>query len=270
MVRGSGEDTTSDTTDEPRAELAACVEAGVTVDRVLSPEEIEKWLNSADWRRFKCVVDARTSTVRDVSIGADLDIGESGAADGPPEPAYVWVKYPADELPAADGLEYVGADGEGAPVGVARSSGLPGLAKARSTGEAASRGVDADAIAAAVAEQVIAHLAEHRVENRAFPIVAGWASDAKPIAVTPGAPPVKFMKIADYARRTGYSVRTVENFLVEGLPSVGERRLRRVDVEAADEWIRGRAARDQADHDAFEEDARRDARRGGRARRGRR
>ena len=33
-----------------------------------------------------------------------------------PEPQYVWVKYAADELPAAEGLEYVGDYGAGTPV----------------------------------------------------------------------------------------------------------------------------------------------------------
>ncbi|MGO9000318.1 MAG: hypothetical protein ACLQVI_43890 [Polyangiaceae bacterium] len=73
----------------------------------------------------------------------------------------------------------------------------------------------------------------------------------------------KFMKIAAYAARTGYSTRTIETFIGEGLPTVGERLLRRVDVEPADEWIRTQATRERDDQDAIIEEAREDARRAG-------
>jgi hypothetical protein len=78
------------------------------------------------------------------------------------------------------------------------------------------------------------------------------------------------MKIKEYAARTGYSQRTIENFMTEGLPTVGEHRLRRVDVEPADEWIRNRAASDRDERDGFEREVRDDARRGGSQRRRRR
>jgi hypothetical protein len=86
---------------------------------------------------------------------------------------------------------------------------------------------------------------------------------ADPSRSNPPAP--KFMKIKEYAARTGYSPRTIEYFMDEGLPTVGEHRLRRVDVEPADEWIRGRAARVQDERTAIEDDAREDARRRGTA-----
>jgi hypothetical protein len=76
--------------------------------------------------------------------------------------------------------------------------------------------------------------------------------------------PPKFMKVADYAAHTGYSKRTIENFVREGLPTVGKRRLLRIDVEPADKWIRGRAAREDDEQDAVEQEARDDARRGSR------
>jgi phage terminase Nu1 subunit (DNA packaging protein) len=71
----------------------------------------------------------------------------------------------------------------------------------------------------------------------------------------------KFMKAKEYAARVGYSVRTIENFIGEGLPTVGKGRLRRVDVEPADEWIRNRAAREDDEQDAVAQEARVDARR---------
>jgi hypothetical protein len=83
----------------------------------------------------------------------------------------------------------------------------------------------------------------------------------------PALPPPTFMKIREYAARTGYSKRTIENFMDEGLPTVGKGRLRRVDVEPADEWIRNRAAREQDEQDAVEKEAREDARRGSQSRR---
>lgn len=61
--------------------------------------------------------------------------------------------------------------------------------------------------------------------------------------------------------RRSYSQRTIENFIDEGLPTVAQRRLLRVDVEPADEWIRTLKARRQRGHDDIEDHARRDARR---------
>jgi hypothetical protein len=83
-------------------------------------------------------------------------------------------------------------------------------------------------------------------------------------------PAPKFMRVKTYAARTGYSQRTIENFMTDGLPTVGEHRLRRVDVELADEWIRNRAARDQGEQDDFEREVRDDARHEGARRRHRR
>jgi hypothetical protein len=99
--------------------------------------------------------------------------------------------------------------------------------------------------------------------------LASPAEDTGPApreAASRGSPalPLTFMKIADYAARTGYSKRTIENFVREGLPTVGKRRLCRIDVEPADEWIRKRAAREDDEQDAVEQEARDDARRGSR------
>jgi hypothetical protein len=119
-----------------------------------------------------------------------------------------------------------------------------------------ARAVDPNALAVAVAECVIWRLVEQHV--RLIPEITG---------APPHVAPQKFIKIAEYARRTGYSTRTIETFISEGLPTVGARRLRRVDVEPADEWIRNRATLERDDQDSVEREARDDARRGRSARR---
>lgn len=54
-----------------------------------------------------------------------------------------------------------------------------------------------------------------------------------------------FMKVAQYAKRRGYSRSTIQLYLKQGMPSVNGRGGRRVDVRAADEWIRmGAGARE--------------------------
>ena len=222
---------------------------------------------------------ASTPTTRSAAGASNDPFSFDGFGDDEPEGCdapHVWVRLPADERP--EGLDFIADDGNGRPVVVGgtdaaaegRVIGAPGLVKARLPVESESGQpwMDSDALATAVAERIVAHLAEHRADPGSMRIEAGRPSDPKPVAVTAAeGPPAKFMKIAAYARRTGYSVRTIENFLIEGLPTVGERRLRRVDVEAADEWIRGRVVRDREGRDAVEEEAREDARRGGRARR---
>jgi hypothetical protein len=133
--------------------------------------------------------------------------------------------------------------------------------------------LDADVLAATVADRVVERLAEQRraptQEPRPArkPSMAPAGPDVGPASVSAGGPPSdlsatqKFMKIAAYATRTGYSTRTIETFIGEGLPTVGERRLRRVDVEPADEWIRTQAPRERDAQDAIIDEARKDARR---------
>jgi len=54
-----------------------------------------------------------------------------------------------------------------------------------------------------------------------------------------------FMKIGAYAKSRGYSRSTIQEYLNAGMPHVGGRGGRRVDVRAADEWIKmGAAARE--------------------------
>jgi hypothetical protein len=100
------------------------------------------------------------------------------------------------------------------------------------------------------------------------PTAALSANASVPVAATADSSgaataPARFMKVKAYAARVGYSQRTIENFIDEGLPTVGQRRLLRIDVEPADEWIRTLKARRRGQRDAVEEEAREDARRQG-------
>lgn len=70
----------------------------------------------------------------------------------------------------------------------------------------------------------------------------------------------KGLSIAAFGARWGYSERTVWTFVERGLPTVMAGRLRRVDVDAADDWIRQQRLRE----DDIETAARADARSRGR------
>ncbi len=67
-----------------------------------------------------------------------------------------------------------------------------------------------------------------------------------------------YLRVRAYAERVTMSERTVWTFVRKGLPCIGVGRSRRVDVKAADAWLKGE--RDQVD-DGIERDARRAARR---------
>jgi hypothetical protein len=58
------------------------------------------------------------------------------------------------------------------------------------------------------------------------------AETAGPVAVA------LYMTVRDFAHRVAVSERTVWNLVAKGLPTVGQKRGRRVDVESADEWLR--------------------------------
>ncbi len=68
-----------------------------------------------------------------------------------------------------------------------------------------------------------------------------------------------FVRVPAYAERTGVSERKMWDLVAKGLPTIGAGRARRVDVRAADEWLRAQAALDV--NDALERRARLDARR---------
>jgi hypothetical protein len=156
---------------------------------------------------------------------------------------------------------------------LARALGLVGPRTPR-----AIASLDAEALAATVADRVVERLAEQRraptEESRpaSKPLMAPAGPDVGPASSSASVSydsntTQKFMKVATYAARTGYSTRTIETFITEGLPTVGQRRLRRVDIEPADEWIRKRAAHERDAQDSVEREARDDARRGRSARR---
>jgi hypothetical protein len=68
-----------------------------------------------------------------------------------------------------------------------------------------------------------------------------------------------FVRVAAYAARTGISERKVWDLVASGLPTIGSGRSRRVDVVAADAWLRAQGASEV--DDAIERRARLDARR---------
>ena len=78
-------------------------------------------------------------------------------------------------------------------------------------------------------------------------------------ALAPAAEPESlYARVADYARRVRVSERTAWNWVRQGVPTIGQGRTRRVDVHAADHWLRARGG-EQLD-DAVERRARTDAR----------
>jgi len=53
----------------------------------------------------------------------------------------------------------------------------------------------------------------------------------------------EYVNLGEYAKRIACSLRHVKDLRREGLPCIGEGRALRVDVRAADEWMRRRAAK---------------------------
>jgi hypothetical protein len=239
------------------------------------------WLNKDDAERSSAVAKSPVAS-------APTDRSEAGRSNDPfsfdgfgeeepegPDAPHVWVRLPADERPEGTDVIF---DDHGRPVVVGTADAVapgrvpraPGLVKTGSRrSEDRDPTFDPEVFAAAVAERVVMRLTDQRVEVlRGRPDTGAMSNmTAVPGAAGPEAPPSKFMKVASYAARTGYSTRTIETFITEGLPTVGQRRLRRVDVEPADEWIRNRAAHERDDQDSVEREARDDARRGRSARR---
>jgi hypothetical protein len=82
----------------------------------------------------------------------------------------------------------------------------------------------------------------------------------------PGRQGDRLMTVREYAEHAGYCPRSIENFIHEGMPLVGEGRRRRVSVREADAWLRGRRRGEAARSPSrglvgVEERARQDARR---------
>jgi hypothetical protein len=86
---------------------------------------------------------------------------------------------------------------------------------------------------------------EERVRLRVLADVEALLAEARPRSEP--APEIVFAKLGAYAKRVGLSLRTLRDLIDEGLPTIGSGRLRRVDVEAADRWLRGRAPRSEND-----------------------
>lgn len=89
---------------------------------------------------------------------------------------------------------------------------------------------DARKIARALLDELFA-----RIGGGSAPIAAAAPSSDEPT----------FMKVATYAKKRGYARSTIQKYLDAGMPSVPGRGGRRVDVRAADAWIRmGAGARE--------------------------
>lgn len=74
-----------------------------------------------------------------------------------------------------------------------------------------------------------------------------------------------FLTRTNFAKRVDLSPRTIDTLIGRGLPCIGKGRLLRVDVTAADAWLRAHLAEDPpADDDPVAALARRNATRGGR------
>ena len=95
-------------------------------------------------------------------------------------------------------------------------------------------------------------------ELRADPTLAAELRSILGVASPAPQPEPIYLAVRAYARRLGVSERTAWSWAAAGMPCVGAGRTRRVDVRAADAWLRDR--RDVAD-DAVERQARAAARR---------
>lgn len=59
------------------------------------------------------------------------------------------------------------------------------------------------------------------------------------LAKAPAPPPPRliYMRRASYAARVGFGLRKLDELIAAGLPTIGEGRTRRIDVEQADAWL---------------------------------
>ena len=62
------------------------------------------------------------------------------------------------------------------------------------------------------------------------------------LSATPVEPTAMFATVANYAHRVGFSRRSIENMIRDGLPTIGVGSGLRIDVERADAWVRLRRA----------------------------
>jgi hypothetical protein len=71
-------------------------------------------------------------------------------------------------------------------------------------------------------------------------------------APSPIAPPLeaRWMRIADFAKRVGYSRTTIQNWVKAGMPAVETARGHRIEVRPAEEWIKMGGPRRAAHLDA--------------------
>jgi hypothetical protein len=117
--------------------------------------------------------------------------------------------------------------------------------------QALGRGRPAPSSSSPLADVLVAELLSAVTRNPE--LVRQLISVVAPVATRKTSTGPMQMTMADYARRTAYAKRTIEKFLSMGMPSVGKGRLRRIPVEAADEWLRTSMAVDEV---AIEAEAR--------------
>jgi hypothetical protein len=198
-----------------------------------------------------------SAAIEDISIREELPSN----ANVDTSPQWVWVRVAAENVPddaeVRTAMHHEVARAKPLRIEDVERDRLADSVAARVVAALVGQGRDAvetEALGASLLESVpAAHVP--------MPFAKGTSPQTEP-----GTEPV-FMKLAEYAGRVGYSVRTIANFVDDGLPTVGGGRLRRVDVAAGDEWIRALAARRREARDQIEADAHEDARRGRTSRR---
>jgi len=182
---------------------------------------------------------SRGSRTIEADQGGKLSLNPSEVTVESPEPQYVWVKYAADELPAAEGLEYVGDYGRERPAG----AGQAGTSASELSTVHATRhdhAVDAEALASTVAARVVAAL---RLAGQTATATGSEPTTMRRMSAT--ATNRNLVTTEEFAASVDCSEASVFELLKLGLPSIKSRGLgRRILKDKATEWlISGGAAR---------------------------
>jgi excisionase family DNA binding protein len=126
------------------------------------------------------------------------------------------------------------------------------------------RGQTPDGAASTVTDLIVSELVRGvaRAAQREPEMIKGFLKAFGLGAPAPSSGGQFSVTMDEYAKRVGYSKRTIEKFVARGMPSVGKGRLRRIPIAQADEWIRTTV---ESDDVAIESEARAVARAGRKA-----